>query len=173
MKKPVILSVFIMVCFTALAQQTNRVEFDTLKNQPVVLGVCTRAFLETFAPFNLRYQEEYNAYAPVMEKGVAYSEMLDGVTITIVLGTWCGDSREQLPRFFKVLDEIGYPSESLILLGTDGQKKIPGMDISGYGIVRVPTLIFHYKGKEIGRITETPVKSLEADLLDILKNKEG
>ncbi len=173
MKKPILLSVFIMVCFTALAQQENRVEYDTLKQQPVVVGLCTRAFLENFAPFNLRYQDEYNAYIPAMEPEVAYSEMLEGVTITIVLGTWCGDSREQLPRFFKVLDEIGYPSESLIIMGTDGHKKVPGMDISGYSIIRVPTFIFQYNGKEIGRITETPMKTLEADLLDILKKKEG
>jgi len=162
-----------MVCFSAWAQPSNRVEYDTLKNQPVVVGLCTRTFLESFAPFNLRYQDEYNAYTPVMEKGVPYPELLEGVTITIVLGTWCGDSREQLPRFFKVLDEIGYPSGALILIATDGQKKVPGMDISGYGILRVPTFIFQYKGIEIGRITETPVTSLEADMLEILQKKEG
>jgi len=35
-------------------------------------------------------------------------------------------------------------------------------------ILKVPTIIFYLKGKEIGRIVETPVKSLEKDMARII-----
>ena len=52
-------------------------------------------------------------------------------------------------------------------------KKNPESDIEYLNIERVPTFIFYKTGgdgskKEIGRIIETPVRSLEEDLLDIL-----
>jgi hypothetical protein len=85
-----------------------------------------------------------------------------------VFGSWCSDSREQLPRFFRVLDAAGYPSERLMLLAVDRSKTAHGIDASRLRIERVPTFIFYHNGRELGRIVETPLETLEADIAAIL-----
>lgn len=49
-------------------------------------------------------------------------------------------------------------------------KKAEGFDIDQFIIERVPTFIFYKNESEIGRIIETPVETLEKDILNILKN---
>jgi thiol-disulfide isomerase/thioredoxin len=173
MQKIIALIFMIPVCLSSNAQEQNRVVFDSLKNQQIVEGYCTRTFLEGFAPFNQHFTEEYSQYTPALSETEKLPSLMEGVTITVVMASWCGDSREQLPRFFKVMDEAGYPSGALTLIGVNGSKTAPGIDLSSYAVKLVPTFIFYYQGKEIGRITETPVKSLETDILEILQKKNG
>jgi hypothetical protein len=54
------------------------------------------------------------------------------------------------------------------MIAVDSKKQASGLDITAYDIERVPTFIIYKEGKEIGRIIETPVQSLEADLQKIL-----
>jgi hypothetical protein len=73
-----------------------------------------------------------------------------------------------VPRFLKILDTTDYPEENLLMIAVDSKKQASGLDITAYDIERVPTFIIYKEGKEIGRIIETPVQSLEADLQKIL-----
>ena len=52
---------------------------------------------------------------------------------------------------------------------TDQYKKSPEGEETGKNIQRVPTLIIYHKRKELGRIIESPVVSIEKDLISILK----
>ncbi len=90
----------------------------------------------------------------------------------IVLGTWCGDSKEKVPRFLKILDLLGTTFDDLKLIAVDREKTAPDMDVKGkYLIEKVPTFIFYKGDVEIGRITETPKVALEKDLFFILNTK--
>ncbi len=90
------------------------------------------------------------------------------MTFRIYAGTWCGDSKHQVPDFFHILDEAGVPKEDAgyILLNRDRKawKDLAGTD----SIKRVPTFIVLKNGIEIGRITETPKSRLETDLVEIV-----
>jgi thiol-disulfide isomerase/thioredoxin len=94
------------------------------------------------------------------------------VTMTLFYGTWCGDSRREVPRVVRLLDELGFPRERIELIAVDAvegkQKRSPGGEEIGLEIYRVPTLIVRRGGKEVARIVEFPVLSLERDLLAIL-----
>jgi thiol-disulfide isomerase/thioredoxin len=91
-----------------------------------------------------------------------------GVHILVFLGTWCGDSKREVPRFLKIVDAAGIPADRITLLALDRKKTSPeGMEVR-YGIERVPTFIFLKKETEIGRIVETPQTTLEGDILTIL-----
>lgn len=96
---------------------------------------------------------------------------IDSLNITIVLGTWCSDSRREVPRFFKIIDEIQFPQEKIKLFGVDRKKESSGNGITSLEIDLVPTFIFYKNEKEIGRIIETPEISLESDMLKILEEK--
>jgi len=91
------------------------------------------------------------------------------ITTTIVFGAWCGDSKEHLPHFFKIIRESKIiPEENVTLVGCDRSKKT-GIEIyDKLGIEFVPTFIFYIDGKEAGRIVETPLSSIENDILNIL-----
>ncbi|MDP4175154.1 MAG: thioredoxin family protein, partial [Bacteroidota bacterium] len=91
--------------------------------------------------------------------------------ITIVLGTWCSDSRREIPRFLKILDSLGFDSGKVKLLAVDREKKGLGDEIDSLKIELVPTIIFYKDGKEAGRITEAPEETLETDTNNIITSK--
>jgi thiol-disulfide isomerase/thioredoxin len=96
----------------------------------------------------------------------------DNIRVIIVMGTWCPDSRREVPRFYKVLDNLLIPEVQTKLLFVDHSKDDGIGEAAKLNIQKVPTFIVTNKrGKEIGRIIEEPTRSLEKDLCKIL-NKE-
>ena len=88
------------------------------------------------------------------------------------MGTWCPDSRREVPRFMKILDLWKFPGEKVTFIGVDNAKLAP---VGGYDkleIERVPTFIIFRNKVETGRIIENPVTSLEQDMLNILTGNE-
>lgn len=143
---------------------------------PKLLGRCTASQLEA-EPFAEWYRSGYEDYTPNSE----FLEELRtvgtaGIDITVFFGTWCGDSRREVPRIVKLLDEMGFPEENLALVAVDGVdealKQSPGGEERGREIYRVPTVIVERGGREISRLVEHPVLSLERDLLAILSGNE-
>jgi len=94
-----------------------------------------------------------------------------GLRITVVMGTWCPDSRREVPRFFKIIELWGFPKNKIRMIGVDIDKIAPLDDFSFLDIHRVPTFIFYKNNIEAGRIIENPVTSLEQDMVKILKEK--
>jgi thiol-disulfide isomerase/thioredoxin len=97
----------------------------------------------------------------------------DGIDVLVILGTWCGDSKRQVPKFLKIADQSGIPRDRIRLYGVDRSKKSPEGVEQPYAIERVPTFIFLKGGKEVGRIIEKPVTTMEADMLEILARAGG
>ncbi len=91
-----------------------------------------------------------------------------GVRVLVFLGTWCGDSKREVPRFLKIADAAGISMDRITLYALDRKKASPEGVESGYRIERVPTFIFLKKESEIGRIVESPRTTLEGDILTIL-----
>jgi hypothetical protein len=85
--------------------------------------------------------------------------------VTIIIGTWCGDSKRELPRLWKALDVAGAVPWRLETLGVDRDKRSPGLDIE---IAYVPLVIVRRAGVELGRIVESAPGGIERDLLALL-----
>jgi tetratricopeptide (TPR) repeat protein len=140
--------------------------------EPQLLGKCTlNDFRE--APYSAWYTTNYTDYEPDPEtvKQLKQYDWKD-CTLTIFLGTWCGDSRREVPRFIKTLDAAGFPSQAITLIALSAEdsvyKQSPTREERGLHIHRAPTFILSKKGREVNRIVEIPVVSLERDLLAIL-----
>lgn len=133
-----------------------------------LLGYFTRQMM-TRPPHSEWFQKEYDKYLFNAET-VNKLTMLgaEGVTIKIVMGSWCPDSRREVPRFMKVLDFWKFPVESITFIGVDDSKFGPVAGYDKLDIQRVPTFIFYKNNIEAGRIIENPVTSLEQDMVDIL-----
>ncbi len=173
-RKQVVLAGCLLLLFIlpGYTQDKNRVVYDSVRNQMIIDGYTDREFLERFSSFNLHYSDEYRNYTSTLEPSPELDSLTEGLFITIVLGTWCGDSKEQVPRFFRIMDEIGFPSEKISIIGVDRQKRASSPDVTPLAIEKVPTFIFFIGCHEAGRIIETPVNTLEADILGIINRKK-
>lgn len=153
------------------AQQLNQIMLDTNIQKDVLIGDCNREGLEgpVFSEYFIGGYAAYNADSGVIEKLMAFGH---DYTIVIVMGSWCGDSQDQLPRFFKIADAFGFPEENIRIICVDRKKHWPGNndEIALLNIELVPTFIFYRDGEERGRIVETPTNTLEADWLKIVEN---
>ena len=151
----------------------NQLSKDSRGND-MLLGKCTRAALLQ-SPFVDWYKPNYESYHVDSFTCNFIRPLLAGKSITIFLGTWCGDSKREVPRVLKMLDCCGFSSNNLTLIMVSNKdslyKKSPQHEEAGKNIVRVPTIIIEQKGLEIGRIIEFPKTSLEKDLLSILRKE--
>ncbi len=168
MKKILVAGLFLAFAFQgAFGQNVNKVVVDPMLHSNVLVGPCTRNGLE-HGIFSRYFNEEYNNYHPDTTVVKAIAKKINKTTITIVFGSWCGDSRMQVGRFYKVLDDAAFDGSRVKNIAVLRSIKAGDTDISGLHIRRVPTFIIYYQGKEIGRIVESPRVSLEADLASIV-----
>ena len=97
-------------------------------------------------------------------------ERINALSIKIFLGTWCSDSRREVPRFYNIMSFLNVTKIKTI--GLDREKKSPKNLEKGMNIHHVPTFILYQNGKEVNRIIETPIESLEKDLIAIIQVKK-
>ena len=145
-------------------------EVESKNDGKMLLGHQTKdqllkePYSEWFVTEHDQYQIDQKALAELRK------EKLNTYNITMVMGTWCEDSHREVPRFFKILEELKYPESKLTLIAVNRKKEAPNGEEGPLNIQRVPTIIIQKYGKEIGRIIESPSTGyLERDLLEILK----
>ncbi len=137
-----------------------------------IVGQSSRIELQQDNYFGPIFQSEYINYSPDDEVLSKLKALVYSYHITIVLGTWCGDSQEQVARFIKVLDKLDYNTRKVTIIGVDRNKKAETTDVDKMDIQKVPTFIILDKNRnEVGRIIETPKTTLEQDLLSIIDSK--
>jgi len=150
------------------AQEVNKRITDTVHNEEILIGNCTKAGLME-GDYGVIFSEEYSTYIIDIQYTENIVQSDKDAEILVVLGTWCHDSEEQVPRFYRVLETAKFPEDQVSVICVDGNKTAGVLDISHLGIEKVPTFIFYRNGEEIGRIIETPVNSLEQDMWEIIK----
>lgn len=154
--------------YTATAQTST-------EKPKILYGVCIKDSL-TVDPFGKWFNTNYDSYQPNAATIANFKKQsVENISIKVFFGTWCGDSKREVPRFLKLLSAISFPERKVQLIGLGNGdslvKQSPCHEEVGLGIFRVPTFIIYKDGVEINRINEFPVFSLEKDLLSILTNQ--
>lgn len=143
---------------------------QTASKKEKLLGVITKNELQT-SPYSSWFNTQFESYTVQKKLKNQLKKSLQNYHITVFMGTWCGDSRKEVPRFYKVLEEINYPIENLKIIAVnntkEAYKKSPTNEEVGLNIHRVPTFIFYKNGKEVNRIIEHPITSFEEDIIEI------
>ncbi|MBN2746533.1 MAG: thioredoxin family protein [Bacteroidales bacterium] len=152
--------------------ESNQIVFDSLAHQLVLKGYLDRDSLVHFSEFSDDYQFEYQNYTPNIDSLFPDKSILQEYQIIIVLGTWCSDSRREVPRFLKLADSLQIPPQNIVFIGVDWSKSARVKNLNHLNIQLVPTFILLQNGNEIGRIVETPSVSLEHDLNKILEHEQ-
>ena len=154
-------------------QSINRQIADDRGNKNLI-GLCNKKALEK-KPYSVWFNKNYANYQIDTVTAEKLKPGLAGKQITLFMGTWCGDSRREIPRIFKILDYCGVSENriKLVMLSREDStyKQSPTHEEKGLNIHRVPDLIVYDNGQEMGRIVESPIISLEKDLLSILSKE--
>ncbi len=165
MKNLIIIGILISTLRFSNAQPYNQY-YITENGQKQLLGETSREVLEQF-PFSDWFLSNYRNY----DVDSTRLKQIDFDSITVFYGSWCGDSKREVPHFLKVLDAFKYPNEKVRLIALGNQhglyKKSPEQMEVGKYIHRVPVFIFYKEGKEHNRIVESPKMSIEKDILQI------
>lgn len=128
-------------------------------------GNVTRTALEDYETWKtLRAQD----YTPDVAAVKTIAERGKDVQVLAIVATWCPDSKREVPRFFKIYDQARLGMGKVTFVAVDRSKKdAEGLTVK-YEILRVPTFVFFRGDKEIGRVTERAVTTLEQDIAAIL-----
>ena len=141
---------------------------DPKTGKPMLLGAISIEELQQ-EPFAEWYQMESDGYEVDTELTNAISNP-GQYTYEVFLGTWCGDSRREVPRIEKIFSEMGIDMSNVLIVTLDRDKISPNGEQEGKDIRYVPTLIVNKDNQEIGRIVESPsseTATLESDLFEI------
>ena len=159
---------FIAFSYVATAQ-------SAVEKPKTIYGICTKDSL-IVEPFGKWFTTNYDNYQPAIETITNLKKLsLENISIQLFFGSWCGDSKREVPRFLKLLSLIYFPENKIQLIGVGTGdslvKQSPQQEEKGLGIFRVPVFIIYKNGIEMNRINEFPAFTLEKDLMSILKNQ--
>lgn len=157
---------FIIIVTTSCKAQKNEPNAILDKDGNLV-GIANKDYF-LVEPFNEWFLTNYNAYEVDPATVESLKPLLENVKIKVFMGTWCGDSQDQTPVLYKILDSTNFNFDELQLITVNKNKKTPDSLEVGLDIERVPTFIFYKEGKEIGRFVEYPRESVEVDMLKIV-----
>lgn len=154
--------------------QTLNTEVTDNKGKTKLLGKIDKKGLQK-DNYKTWFNKNYDDYIVNKKFVKSYKDSLKNYTIKVFLGTWCGDSKKEMPRFYKVLETANFSMDNLEVYALDNTKeaykKGPNGEEKGMNIHRVPTFVFYKNGKEVNRIVEHPIETLERDIEKIVTNK--
>ncbi|NOU62148.1 thioredoxin family protein [Marinifilum caeruleilacunae] len=163
----ILILLFFLGISSSLFSQNKTIEDTRLKKQVLYGKLNLQAFeMDLCKDW---YTKEYKSFTA--KKGVVNKlgkQSFENIRIDLILASWCHDSHREVPRFIKILEKIQFPFDQLHMNALDTNKESPDYDAKANKVSRVPTVIVYRNDLEIGRIIETPIKSLEKDLLKIL-----
>ncbi|HTQ79924.1 MAG TPA: hypothetical protein VMM92_08010, partial [Thermoanaerobaculia bacterium] len=129
--------------------------------KPVLLGHITREQVEAAVPDWVQAEVDSS---PDPTAALALAGVPPGAEVTVYMGSWCGDSRREVSRFWRALDQAGGSLPCTVsYIGVDHDKKEPADLVAGSGLRFVPTFIVKRDGHEVGRIVESTPHGIEQD----------
>ncbi|SHG60424.1 Thioredoxin [Salegentibacter echinorum] len=149
----------------------NSSQKETIINQEGdLIGEFSQENLEK-QPYSSWFTPGYEQYKPNKEAFKTIKRHISDYEILLFMGTWCGDSQYEVPKFYKLLDQVDYNKDHLTSIGVNYSKKAPGDLDEKYNVHRVPTIIFLKDGEEVNRYVEFSVENLEKDIAKIVSEE--
>ncbi|MFQ6678455.1 MAG: thioredoxin family protein [Fidelibacterota bacterium] len=162
------ISILLLTLIGISFAQSPQILTDEKTGNPMLIGLSHRSDYTASEHFNEWFNEEYVNYEVEEEILSTINNSDTLITLECFMGTWCSDSRREVPRIYKILDYLDFDENNFIIVSLNRNKQSPGKEEIGKNIHHVPTLIVYKNKNEIGRIIESPIHSLEEDFADIL-----
>lgn len=142
----------------------------TKNERGYLIGIANKASFND-SIYKKWFDSRYNQYKTDTETIEKLKPIINDYTIKGFMGTWCGDSKRNVPRFYKILEETGFDESYFELVTVGRNKKTPDNLQEGFDLLRVPTFIFYKNGEEVGRFVERPRETMEKDILKIVSGQ--
>ncbi len=149
--------VMLLSCHTQkqVASAGAPILYETIKgtDEKTLKGLLSRSVIEkdtAFKWFKANYAlgtADAAAVSTFQKQGAKFHMIIFG-------GTWCHDTQNLLPVFYRLADKSGYPDSSITLIGVDRNKQTLDNLSTAFHITNVPTFIVMKDGKEAGRVIE-------------------
>ena len=136
----------------------------------VLTGPLTQAQIERAVP---AWAEVRATTTVDTTAAAALAQVAPGAEVIVVLGTWCGDSKREVPRLWRALEVAGTVPFAVTYLGVDRAKEAPNGVVDGLDARYVPTIIVRRDGAEVGRIIEGATDGVEVALLALLRGQRS
>ncbi len=144
-------------CKNVSAQTTllhnYEISTDAQNGSKVLKGLLNRSDIENDTSFkwfkqNMKLgQADASAVSAFEKNGSKFQMVVFG-------GTWCEDTQNLLPVFYRLVDKANYPDSNITLIGVDRAKTTLYDLHNVFHIIDVPTFIVMRDGKEVGRVVE-------------------
>nr|WP_299388074.1 thioredoxin family protein [Allomuricauda sp.] len=169
MKHLMLTGLVLLTAFSQAQSINNEIELENGKK--FLLGKIDQDGLQQ-EPYANWYNNGYNNYVVDQTLINLFKSKLKDYHVKLFLGTWCGDSKREVPRFLKILKAAQFPMDQIDIVALDRRsgkvKTSPTGEERGLHIIRVPTMLFYKNGREVNRIVESPIETLEEDMAQIL-----
>lgn len=149
--KSILSVLLVVITMNGFAQA--QYEVSGTGGRKILKGIINRDLLAKDTAFKW-FQKQQEGYTPGAEIVSGIKAKAGEVQYLVFGGTWCGDTRFLLPKFYSLLAAAGVTDEQVTLVGVDYSKKTIGNLSDAFNIQRVPTFIVLKDGKEIGRVVE-------------------
>jgi len=145
---------------------SKKIISETSEGEKILLGEVTHFQIETFA--NKWFSD--NDFNNLIDEKIILKilPIIKNVSVKIFLGTWCEDSEREIPVLFHILKKTNFDLSSINIIALSEFKTSPQNFEKNFNITNVPTIIFLKENKEINRIVEFPVETMEKDIYNIL-----
>lgn len=157
-------------CNPNLQKPLKTKEIQATSGEMILQGPINRANLQT-SKITSWFHSEFDKISVDTQWVKSLNPHLKGLEIKVFMGTWCEDSRREIPHFFKLLDALEFDQNNLEMYAVSEEKTTPQNFEKGLKIYNVPTIIFFKNGIEMNRFVEFPVESLESDIEKIIKEE--
>jgi len=150
----------------SVSVNAQTVAMDSVSHERVLIGPVERSAFQDSS----WYKENYSLYKPQATLIHQIDSLGAGDSILVVFGSWCSDSHIWVPMFLSIMDSTTM-THKISFIAVPRSKGWRDQLTPGLNIEKVPTFIFYYGGKEIGRIVEEPKGDIGENIVEILKGK--
>ena len=133
--------------------KTYEISTDKENGSKVLKGLLTRADIDKDTSYKW-FQQNYKLGQADEQAVQAFQKNGSKVQVVVFFGTWCDDSQNLLPVFYRLADKSAFPETNITLIGVDRPKTTLDNLHTAFNITNVPTFIVMKDGKEIGRVVE-------------------
>lgn len=166
--RQIFLILFLAISLNSFCQSDYDKSVDKENGSVVFKGQCSFDDLlkePDFAWFN----NGADSYQPDSNAILFLKKHLPDYDLVVLMGTWCEDSQNLVPKLYKTLQLTGYPISKLKLFGVDRAKEAKFGEHKLYKVEKVPTIILFRQKQEISRLVEIVEKSIEKDLVKLIE----
>ena len=124
------------------------------KQEKVLQGVISRKIIQSDTTFKW-FPTNFKFALPNVNAVEVFKNNKGKFKMIVFGGTWCEDTQNLLPLFYKLVKQSKYPERKITLVGVNRDKQSADGLSDKYKITNVPTfIVLKNDGTEAGRVVE-------------------